>query len=249
MGAQQIDTSLDRYGSLLGLPRNESESLSSYKKRIVAARNTTRGHSLEGVENAATFSLGEFELLGVAELTSPCRVVKTGESFKLYAPDGTLVETYPLKDQYEGLIGGLNPYATVTDYRKAAQNPALFFINHIDNLRHNSLTTRGNEIEVLPHSNIGTLVFHDTRYQEVSNIDYISTYSYYVDYSNGIVFCDAPIASQISYSYYDDIKFISVPAPINAFNTFDIENLINVSSISPLIVRAKNSMPNYNVWR
>lgn len=249
MSTQQLDTSLDRYGSLLGLPRNESESLSSYKKRLVAARRTKLGHSLEQLENAAVINLGEFELLSVAELTSPCRLIKSGNDFKLYEPDDTLIETYSLNEKYEDLVSGLAPYATVSDFRSAGENPPLFLINHTDNLKHHSLVTLNNEIEVLPHSNIGSIVFHDTRYQEVVNVDYVGTYGYYVDYDAGIIFCGGPISSRISYSYYDSIKFIKVPVAINALNTFDIENLVNVSTISPLIVRAKNSMPSYNVWR
>lgn len=249
MSAQKIDTSLDKYGSLLGLPRNDGESLSTYKRRIVAAQNTKISHSLVGLENALTLRLGSFKLLSIVELSSRTRILKEGTAISLYDHENTQLETFLLKETYENLVSNLNAYGTVNDYREGEDNPPLFLINTSDNLKRNALTASSNKIEVLPHSNIGTIVFSDTRYQEVSNIDYVSNYTYYVDYVNGIIFCGNELRTNLNYTYYDDIRILQLPATITPLNSFPIESLISGASVSPLTVEAKNSMPSYNVWR
>ena len=242
---QKLYTALDKYAALQGIPRQDGETLTQFKKRINAARYKPGSLTQEGAELHLTNKFGGAKLIGKWSPQDFYHIKKEGYFLKVYDASQVLLYELDLNVSYgDIIIGPLSTYISVTNYTTDTDFDARMTLA-FDNLYSNKLVSKGNQVELLPHEMLTEVVL-DSNYTEVLSINDIDDFHYYVDYSNGAIFCGNEINSTISYSYFGEINIVRTKLPITKLSM--LTNNTDIAA-KELAIMAHNSMPYQNIWR
>ena len=241
-----LSTTLDEYGALLGLTRRSGESLKAFKRRILFAAKKVPTSSLEGLQNHLDATIGNpIPAARFEPNETNSRLIMKGNTLVIQDLGATVLErdNNLTWEDFQDLVA---PYFT-----KTMITQGLSFnmnrVRNIDNLKNLQEVLLGNQTQVLIGQGIYNIVFSDTRYERVVNLEDIDDYLYYIDADNGILFCGSNLYGRISYSYLDDFVISKSTIVIDALNSFDIDNSEPI--LHPLVTDVYNQYPISNVWR